>query len=155
MTSTFSHTNIPLTTQHLHLLWRVFSVKWLRLKENCILHRRYFRYLHETDTIVFTITSAIKRAKLYRSSTITGRVSSFGYVIYSSAEAHCWVCISCRINNIIKSVNFSDNVTRKMKFSSVDGGDDAGYKALGYVKISRMLATQVTILFGTERFYRV
>ena len=42
----------------------------------------YGRQLHKTSTIVFTIPSAIKRAKFYISTIIIGRVSLFGHVIY-------------------------------------------------------------------------
>ena len=52
--------------------------------KNC-LHDKYFGSVHEMNTIVFNIISAIKRIKLHISSTIIIYVSSFVYVIYSSA----------------------------------------------------------------------
>ena len=48
-----------------------------------ILQNKYFRYLHKTKIIVFTIISVIKQAKFHHFTTIIGRVRLFGHVIYS------------------------------------------------------------------------
>ena len=67
--------------------------------------RKYISYRQQNNSIVFTILSAIKQIKLHVSSTIIGGVSLFGYVIYSSAEKHCWQCIvSWRIDTIAKDI---------------------------------------------------
>ncbi len=50
----------------------------------------YFSYFHQANTTVFTILSVIKRTSFGLSSTIIGKVSLFGYVIYSSGDTHCW-----------------------------------------------------------------
>ena len=71
------------------LLWMQYSFKWYRSKDKCIMWCWYLRYLHKTNTIVFTIISAIKEAKLHVSSKNISRVSLFGYVIYYSIHAHC------------------------------------------------------------------
>ena len=43
---------------------------------------------------MLTILSVIKRAVFQLSSTIITQVGLFDYVIYSSADAHCWQCDS-------------------------------------------------------------
>ena len=63
------------------------SVKLYIAPEKCVLHFKYLRYLHKTNTSVFTIIYAITRTKIHLSSTITGDVSLFGYVIYFTADA--------------------------------------------------------------------
>ena len=49
-------------------------------KEKCVLHRKYFRYLHKTETTMFTILSAIRQVKSTLSRTIAGitKVGLFG-----------------------------------------------------------------------------
>ena len=37
-------------------------IKWCCSNEKIVLHQKYFRYLHQTNTIVFTMISAINRA---------------------------------------------------------------------------------------------
>ena len=44
------------------------------------------------NTIRLKILPVITAATFHASCTILGRVSLFGYVIYSSAEAHCQQC---------------------------------------------------------------
>ena len=66
------------------------------------------------NSFVSPTLPAIKQAKLTFSSSIIGRVESFGYVIFSSAG-------SWRINNLIKWANFSDNGARDKEFVSPDG----------------------------------
>ena len=61
----------------------------LHRKKN-VLHRTYFKYLHETNTTVFIILSAVKWPKFHLSSYIMARVSLFDYDIYSAAALHCW-----------------------------------------------------------------
>ena len=63
-------------------------VKWYCSKEKCTQRRKYFWYLHKTNTTAFTIISAIKLAKFHISNIIIDRDSLCGYVIYSSADAH-------------------------------------------------------------------
>ncbi len=71
----------------------VNSVKWTSSKEQCTIYRKYYRYLHQMNAIVFIILSAIIWARFYFSSTTTCQVGLFDYVIYSSAYAHCWETI--------------------------------------------------------------
>ena len=55
-----------------------------------ILHRKYFRNLRQSNNVVLAIISAVKQIEFHLASTIVGRISWFGYVIYSSAGLHCW-----------------------------------------------------------------
>ena len=66
----------------------VNSVKWYRIKEKCIVHCKYFRCLHRTKAIVFSILSPVMTAKFYLSSICIDRVSLFHHIIYSSADTH-------------------------------------------------------------------
>ncbi len=45
------------------------------------------------NAIMFTVISIIKWTKFRPSSDIIFKVSLFRYVIYSSADAHCWQCV--------------------------------------------------------------
>ena len=54
-----------------------------------ILCHKYFRNLHQTNTIVFTIISAIKRTLVHLSIFPITKVSLLGFVIYSST-LHCY-----------------------------------------------------------------
>ena len=56
--------------------------------DKIVARRKYFRYLHQINTVVFAIVFAIKRNKLYLSSSIISEVSQFGHVIYISAAQH-------------------------------------------------------------------
>ena len=64
------------------------------LKINYVLRRRYLRYLDKTNSIVFTILSSTRQAKLHLSSNIMIKVILFGCVIYFSADAYCQKCVS-------------------------------------------------------------
>ena len=64
------------------------------IHEKCVLCQKYSRYPHKTYTIVFTVLSTIKQAKLHLAGSIFGTDSLFGYVIYSSDDAHSNVCVS-------------------------------------------------------------
>ena len=46
------------------------SVKWLCYKEQCIMHHKYFRCLHKTNTTVFTTLFTIKPNSIVPSSLI-------------------------------------------------------------------------------------
>ena len=64
-----------------------YSVKSYLSKEKWSRHRRYLGYLHETNTIVFTIISTIKQAKFHLPITIITKVELSGYAIYFLADA--------------------------------------------------------------------
>ena len=51
-----------------------------------VVYRKYVDYLHQIDTIVFTILSAIKWAK---PNFVLLGIALFIYVVYSSAGRHC------------------------------------------------------------------
>ena len=70
-------------------LWLVNLVSWFCSKTKCVLCSKYFRYLHKTNTIVFTIILTIRWATFHLSSTIPTLASLFACVIYSSSDAHC------------------------------------------------------------------
>ena len=72
----------------------LYFVNWYLSTERFIMCCKYFRYLHKTNIFVFRILSAIRPAKFQLSSTIIGRVSIFGYVIYSSADIQYQQCAS-------------------------------------------------------------
>ena len=94
-----SHLPIAMVA-HLHLRSSLgYDVKWVYSKEIWVLHREYFRYRHNVNTIVFNILFVTKEAKFHLSITIIKKVSLFGYVIYFTPDA---VSISCKINNIAK-----------------------------------------------------
>ena len=57
-------------------------------KETWSLHGIFITYLHKTNTPVVTILDSIMPAKLFPIFIIT-RIDIFGYVIYSSTDAHC------------------------------------------------------------------
>ena len=59
-----------------------------RFIKNYISCHKCASYLHETNTTVFTILSAISRAKFHLSSVIIGRMSFMRIIFYSSAEPH-------------------------------------------------------------------
>ena len=69
-----------------------FDGAWYTLSNDCSEDK--YIYFHKANTIVFTIISAIKQARAHLSSKITGRISFFGYVIYSPADANCQQCMS-------------------------------------------------------------
>ena len=53
------------------------------------MYRQYFRFHLKINTNEFTILSDIKYPKLHLYGTNIIKVTSLGYVIYSSADAHC------------------------------------------------------------------
>ncbi len=63
-------------------------VKWFCLKERVDLRLKYFGYLHQINTIMFHIISAINLTKFQLSTPIIATVSLFGSVIYSLADPH-------------------------------------------------------------------
>ena len=115
-------------------------------KKNCILHRKCFRYLHKTNTIVITILSA-KHAKLNFSSTIIGRVNLFSCVIYSLADL-------AEEKIIWPNKQISRILVLEMKYGSFNGEEDGEHTSSGFLEISKISASQDTIFFGTEPFDR-
>ena len=66
---------------------------WFSPEGKCFLCRRYFRYLHTTNTIVFTIPSAIMQAIFHCASTIVTIGSVFGLLFifqltHAAASGH-------------------------------------------------------------------
>ena len=61
----------------------LYSVRWYRSEEKCVLHRNFVRYLHNSNTAVITTFSVIKQTKFSLSSTSIGRVGLVAYVIYN------------------------------------------------------------------------
>ena len=57
--------------------------------EKIVLRHNSFRYLHQTNSIVFIITSAMNGTGFDLSSTNVDRISLFAHVIYVSAGMHC------------------------------------------------------------------
>ena len=53
----------------------VYSVKWCRPRDKIVLHHKYSRYLHQTNTIVFTTISATKETEFHLSSDTIIKVS--------------------------------------------------------------------------------
>ena len=100
------------------------SIKWFCSKEECIMHCKYFEYLHKKKHCMFSIFFAIMQAKLYLPGTIIGRVSLFSYGIYFAADTPLSVCISRKFINIAKYVRLNNNGAREMRVSSLDGADD-------------------------------
>ena len=54
-----------------------------------LVDHKYLKYLHKTETIVFTYFYAIKQDKYDLSSIIITKIGWFGYAIYSWADTHC------------------------------------------------------------------
>ena len=76
---------------------RIHSANSHISQEKCTLRHKYFRYLHKSDPIMFTILSATKRAEVHLARTIVSNVILLGYVSCSSAGARCWQCLSSSI----------------------------------------------------------
>ena len=51
-----------------------YSVKWPGSKETSVLHHKYVRHFHKTNTTVFTIVSTIKQAELQVFVTIIAHI---------------------------------------------------------------------------------
>ena len=116
-----------------------------------VLRQKYFRYLNQTNTIVFTIY-AINLDKFHFWFDIIVKVSLFGYVIYFTAGT---VCLGCEINNIAKQANSSNIAAREMVLNLLVGEDDGEYNGAGFVSISETLAIQNNFVFGTTSFDEV
>ena len=128
-------------------LWFIFkSVKWFCSEEKASFAANIYGIStrHKTNTTVFIIISAIKRGRLYFSRAITGTVSLFGNVIYSSCSWRTLqaVPVSCRINNIPKEANFGNNCAREIEFVLCDGGDYGKHHSVGFVQISKIFSAQ-------------
>ena len=109
-------------------------------------------YLHRINIILFIIPPATEQAKYHACNMNTGRVSLFGYVIYSAAEA---VCVTCRTNNIAKKANLGNTGAREVKLDSSDGRGHGEYTGVGSMEISFFLARQGTFSFGSIYFNEV
>ena len=57
---------------------QLYFVKWCRSIEKFLLRPKYFRYLHQINTFVSAVISAVKQTKLQLSSPIIGRIGLFG-----------------------------------------------------------------------------
>ena len=55
------------------------------------------------------------------------------------------MCVSCGINIITKSANFSNNGAKELECGSLNGGDDGEYN--GFVKISQIFAKQEDFVY--------
>ena len=64
---------------------------WFSSKEKEALHRKYIRYQHNINNIVFTTISA---NKFHLSRIIADKLRLFSYVIFSSVDTHCQQCMS-------------------------------------------------------------
>ncbi len=90
----FARTSIHVTglrilnTSELTAWTYLYSLHWLYLEYKCILHRKYFGYLHEFIIFEVTICSAIKPTKCYLSSTIIFTVSFDANGMNSSANVY-------------------------------------------------------------------
>ena len=91
------------------------------------------------------LVSAIKQATCHLSSSIIGRVSLFGYVIYSSACTQCQQCEPARVNNIAKQA--SNASARDMELGSLDGKQDGELNGVRFVEISK-----ISLSFGKISF---
>ena len=88
---------------------------------------------------MFSIISTIMRIKFNLFNAIITKVSLLGYVIYLSSGA---VCISWRINSIVKQailVNISD---RKKRSGSLDGKVGGEYNSVGLVDMFEIFVKQ-------------
>ena len=70
-------------------LSRCALAKWYRSEEKWVLPRKYLRYFRKTNTILFTMISAIEQPKLYFSSAAISIITKFSLFGYSSAGLHC------------------------------------------------------------------
>ena len=114
------------------------------------------RYLDKCNPSVLTIFSAIKRAIFHFSSTIIGKVCSFGCVIYSFTEEHWWRCAYIIYHN---NVNFIYIVVGDMEFNLtsvvVVVERKVNIPVLVLCRHLKYYATQGTFLFGTISMDRV
>ena len=82
------------------------------------IHRKYWGYVHKTNTVVFTILPVNKRPISCVSSRIIGKVSLFGYVVYSQIA------------------NLSSNGGKEIEYGLVNGRLNDKYNSVGFVEIS-------------------
>ena len=57
------------------------------------------------------------------------------FLLQLTHTASC-VCVICKINNIVKKVDFSNSGDNWIEFGSFDGGDDGEFIGGGFVAIS-------------------
>ncbi len=98
-----------------------------------------FRYLHQTTTLVFTITCAIKATEFHVYSTIISKNSSFGYLIYISAGLHSW---PAEIYNMHQKANSDNTGTIEMKSGSFDCEYDGEPNCVSLVAIAEIFVVQ-------------
>ena len=65
------------------------------------------------------------------------------------------MCISTRINNVVKSAKSANSCTRVMEFGSLDGRVGGEHKGVGFDEIPELFEMQDSFVFGTEAFDRV
>ena len=65
------------------------------------------------------------------------------------------VCISCRIDNIAKQTNFSNNVTGLVELGLPDDGDDGEHNGVGLVQISKIFVILDVFAYGATSFHQV
>ncbi len=109
------------------------------IEQKNILCHIFFRYVHQTYTVNFSIISTIMKTKSNHSIANITKVSLLGYGIYYSAGA---VCISWGINSIAKWAISINNSDRKMQAGSLDGGVNGEYNSVGLMEMSGIFMTQ-------------
>ena len=59
------------------------SCRMVRFQDKFVVQRKYLQYLHQTNTIVFSMISAVKQIKFELSGTVLSKVSLCEHVIVS------------------------------------------------------------------------
>ncbi len=74
-----------------YYFWHIIRVQICQVilfEVQCRLHHKYYGYLHQINTIVITIITAIRWTQVHLYGVIVPQVRLFGYAIYSSADTH-------------------------------------------------------------------
>ena len=83
MNESFLHMNVRQDISD-KIYVEIYSVKLFHLKEKVTLC-----CMSDTNIILLTMISTIKRAKFQHPSTVIGKFALFGHAIYSSADPTC------------------------------------------------------------------
>ena len=95
-------------------------------------------YPNQTNTVVFTLLSTVKRTEFHLSSTIIGRISLLVHVSHSPTGLHCNAS-QPRLNNIAKQAGFGNCGVLKMRFGSHGVGQDDKYISDGLVELLKIV----------------
>ena len=106
--------------------------------------KNVFKHLHQTDAVVFTIFSAVKRAECHRSTTIIVKnnlIQRLCYLLYRW-PAQLTVQVMCRISSMHQWANSVTSGATEADSDSPNSGKDCEYSGLSLVGIFDKLVMQ-------------